>query len=69
MYHTAFVTWLLNIVEDAKNTLVGNCNAGVTSSSLKGYYGKLHMWVKKNGMANLRKRGTTLSKSEKRSGL
>ena len=52
-YHTAFVTWLLKHVEDVDTTLVGKCNTGVTSSSLKVYYGKLHMWVNKNGMANL----------------
>ena len=69
MYHTELVIWLLNNVEDANTTIVGNCNSGVTLSSLEGYYEKFYMWVKKNGMANLRKRGTTLSKSEKRSGL
>ena len=52
-YHTAFVTWLLNNLEDSDTTLVGNFNYGVTSSSLKGYYGKFHMWVKNNGMENL----------------
>ena len=29
-YHTTFVTWLFNNVEDADTTLLGNCNAGVT---------------------------------------
>ena len=47
-YHTAFMTWLLNNGEDADTTLVGNCNSGVTLSSLKGYYGKFHIWVNKN---------------------
>ena len=43
----------MNNMEDAKTTLIGNCKNGVTSSSLKGYYSKLHLWVNKNGMANL----------------
>ena len=51
-YYTAFVIWLLDKVTDADTTLVGNCNTGATLSSLKGYYGKLHMWVNENGMAN-----------------
>ena len=53
IYHTAFVTCLLKNVEDADTTLLGNCNAGVKFSSLKGYHGKFHMWVNKNGMENL----------------
>ena len=47
------MTWLLNNVEDADTTLLGNWNTGVTSSSLKGYYGKFHMWFNKNEMDNL----------------
>ena len=53
MYHTAFFTWLLKNVEDANTNMVGNCNDGITSFSLKGYYGKFHMWVNKNWMAKL----------------
>ena len=52
-YHTAFVTWLLNNLEDSDTTLVGNFNDGVTSSSLKGYSGRFHIWVNDNGMAKL----------------
>ena len=52
-YHIVFVMWLLKKVEDAETTPVGKCNAGVTSSSLKGYYGKFHMWVNNNGIAEL----------------
>ena len=40
-------------MEDVNNTMVGNCNAGVTSSHFNGYYGKSHMWFNNNGMANL----------------
>ena len=52
-YHTEFLIWLLKNVEDADTTLLGNCNDEVTSSSLKGYYGKFHMWVNKNVMVTL----------------
>ena len=52
-YHTLFVTLLLNNVEDSDTTMVGNCNAGVISSPLKGYYRKFHMWVINNGMVNV----------------
>ena len=52
-YHTAFVKLMSENVADANTTLVGTCNAGVTFSSLKRYYGKFHMWVNNNGMANL----------------
>ena len=34
--HTKFVTWLMDNVADADTTLLSNCNAEVTSSSLKG---------------------------------
>ena len=37
--------------EDAN--LLDKFNAGLTLSSLKGYYGKFHMWVNNNGMVNL----------------
>ena len=44
---------MLDGVGKSGTTLVGNCNAGVTSSTQKGYYGKFQMWINKNGMANL----------------
>ena len=52
-YHTAFVTWLLDDVEDVNTTMVGNYNNGVKLFSLKDYYGKFHMWINKNVMENL----------------
>ena len=52
-YHSTFVTWLLDSASGANTTLVVNYNTGVTSSSLKGYYGKFHMWFNDNGMVNL----------------
>ena len=53
MYHTEFVTSMLKYVGKSGTILVGTCNAGVTSSIQKGYYGKFNMWINKNGMANL----------------
>ena len=44
---------MLDGVGKSGTTLVGNCNAGVTSSTQKGYYGKFHMWSNKNDMSNL----------------
>ena len=40
-------------VEDTDTTLLGDCNAEFTSSSLKGYHGKFHLWDNDNGMENL----------------
>ena len=44
---------MLDGVGKSGTTLVRNYNAGVTSSAQKGYYGKFHIWINKNGMANL----------------
>ena len=44
---------MLDGVGKSGTTLVGNCNAGVTSSTQKGYYSKLHTWINKNGMDTL----------------
>ena len=44
---------MLDNEDDGDTTMVGNCNVGVTLSSLKGYYGKFRMWINKNGMSNL----------------
>ena len=52
-YHTAFVTSMLDNVDESGTTLVGNCNTVVTSSNQKGYYDKFHMWINKNCIANL----------------
>ena len=43
MYHTLFVTSLLQDVKEAETTPHGNCNAGVTSMKRKGYWGTFHM--------------------------
>ena len=52
-YHTAFVRERLDRVENAGVTLRGNCNAGVTASSEKGWLGDFHMWLNEKGIANL----------------
>ena len=51
-YHTVLLTWFLNNAENSDTTLVRKFNARVSSYSLKGYYGKFHMWINKNRMAN-----------------
>ena len=52
-YHSAFVDWMLDNVREVNAVLKGNCNAGVTTSSVKGYYGLFDMWLNKKGIANL----------------
>ena len=52
-YHTFFVKeFLKNIVEN-KGTMNGNCNAGETKITKRGYFGKLRVWLNENGIANL----------------
>ena len=52
-YHTFFVKeFLRNIVEN-KGTMKGNCNAGETEITKRGYFGKLRAWLNENGIANL----------------
>ena len=29
------------------------CNAGITTTSKQGWYGKFHVWLNENGIANL----------------
>ena len=52
-YHMSFVTSLLQDAKEVGTALHGNCNAGVTATITKGYWGKFHMWVNENGMVNL----------------
>ena len=47
------MTSLLQDAKEVGTTLHGNCNAGVTATKTKGYWGKFHMWVNEQGMANL----------------
>ena len=52
-YHYAFMRSLLHGVRDVKTVLQGNCNAGVSISKEKGYYGMWNFWLNERGIANL----------------
>ena len=52
-YHSAFVDWMLSDVHEVSTVLRGNCNAGVMSTNVKGYYGLWEFWLNKKGIANL----------------
>ena len=52
-YHSCFVDWCLDKNETVDTVLRGNCNAGVTTTNTKGYFGLFHMWLNKKGIANL----------------
>ena len=52
-YHSAFVEWYLDNTHDVDTVLKGTCNAGVTTSSEKGYFGGFEMWLNRSGIANL----------------
>jgi predicted Fe-S protein YdhL (DUF1289 family) len=52
-YHTAFVDWILDNVHEVDMILKGNCNAGVTTSNEKGWFGTFKMWINKQGIENL----------------
>ena len=52
-YHSAFVSSLLSGVREVKTVLQGNCNAGVSISKEKGYYGLWSFWLNEQGIANL----------------
>ena len=40
-------------MQECKNSLTGSCNFGTTMSNSKGWYKGFHMWLVKNGIANL----------------
>ena len=42
-----------NSVTHTHTVLQGNCNAGVSTSNEKGYYGLWNFWLTKQGIANL----------------
>ena len=52
-YHSAFVDWMLSNVHQVNTILRGNCNAGVTSTNVKGTYGLWEFWLNKKGIVNL----------------
>ena len=46
-YHTVFVDWHLDNVHEVDIFLKSNCNAGVTISNQKGWFGALEVWLNK----------------------
>ena len=52
-YHMAFYDQCLHNVRTVDRVLKGNCNAGVVTSSEKGFFGKWDLWLNRNGIANL----------------
>ena len=42
-YHTVSVDWLLDDIHKVDTILKGNCNAGVTTSNKKGWFGTFKM--------------------------
>ena len=52
-YHSAFVDWMLDNTREVNAVLHGNCNAGVTSTNVNGYFGLFDMWLNKRGITNI----------------
>ena len=52
-YHTFFLKEVLKNIVENKGTMNGNCNAGETKITKRGYFGKLRVWLNENGIANL----------------
>ena len=52
-YHSAFVRWMLDDVKTVTTLLHGKCNAGVSASNEKGFYGLWDFWLNEKGIANL----------------
>ena len=44
---------ILGNLHQVSTLLKGNCNAGVSTSDEKGFYGKWHFWLNDQGIANL----------------
>ena len=53
LYHSAFVRWMIDDVKTVTTVLQGNCNAGVSTSNEKGFYGLWNFWINEQGIANL----------------
>ena len=45
--------WVLDDVKTVTTVLQGNCNAGVSTSNEKGFYGLWNFWLNEQGIANL----------------
>ena len=52
-YPSAFVRWILDDVKTIPTVLQGNCNAGVSTSNEKGFYGLWNLWLNEQGITNL----------------
>ena len=52
-YHTFFVKEFLKNIQEGKGTMNGNCNAGETRITKRGYFEKMTVWLNENGIANL----------------
>ena len=52
-YHIMLCTWYLMNVHKAGKVLLGNCNAGIISTSTKDTLGMFDLWVNEKGIANL----------------
>ena len=51
--HSSFVRWMLGNVHQFITVLQGNCNAGVSTSDEKGFFGLWEFWLNEQGIANL----------------
>ena len=71
-YHSAFVRWMLDDVKTVPTVLQGNCNASVSTSNERGFYGLWNFWLNEQGIANLlyipqlKKYGYTIDYNTKR---
>ena len=74
LYHTFFIKEFLKNIEENMGTMHGNCNAGETKITKRGYFGQIRVWLNESGIANLlpslnsRKMGTRLVPTPRGSG-
>ena len=52
-FHTFFVKEFLMNISEGTGAMNGNCNAGTTIMTKRGYYRRLRVWLNENGIANL----------------
>ena len=52
-YHTMFHSRFLTDIKEGDSVMYGRCNAGETSTSKQGKYGRFTIWVNERGIANL----------------
>jgi hypothetical protein len=53
MYHSLVIKEFLSDVHKDKSTMNGSFNAGTVSTSTKGWYGNVEVWLNKKGITNL----------------